>query len=368
MAEESNNQEGQKSESFTKKFLEYLGIFGVPMAIVAIVFMVIGVIWWKTNGLQGGYGGQSYGYTYVPDQYFYGPQAASSTSADAILSVMNTAFHLSTEYYRPYVQQIVQKSQEKQVNPGVVISVWGKEQGFKNPDKAFGCGHFSSSDSGFSNQLECATNTMVKAANNQDPYHYDDASKPIFVRWIDRYTPLSDPRNSADRDNFAKYLKAFIPNQVVEEKTNIGVCSQDIIKQAEIYQGINRWEILSGNSSYRCSLPIELLKQKGTDCSGFVSRVYMDLKLLPEGSCLTTATIPSNSNLKEISASQIQPGDLILSPGHVVIYVSGDVKSNFMVWESGGNVSGGDQTVRLTSRLPRPPQRYFRSINCLTSQ
>lgn len=57
MAEESNNQEGQHEESFFKKFIVYFVIFGLVFGTIAVVFMVIGVLWWKTNGLQGGYGG-----------------------------------------------------------------------------------------------------------------------------------------------------------------------------------------------------------------------------------------------------------------------------------------------------------------------
>lgn len=198
-----------------KVFLASGGGGVIIASIILLPLLGLGIYYFFQHGLPGLYGGAKVGYVYVPNEYF---RDTNSTTVENMLSVMSSKFHLSTDYYRPYVQKIFQKAQEKQLNPGIIISVWGKEQGFKNPDKAFGYGSFNGSDSGFDNQLEGSANSMVKAVNNEDPYHYDDTNKPIFVRWIDRYTPLSDPRNSQDRMNFAKYLKSFIPNQIIEEQ------------------------------------------------------------------------------------------------------------------------------------------------------
>jgi cell wall-associated NlpC family hydrolase len=139
-----------------------------------------------------------------------------------------------------------------------------------------------------------------------------------------------------------------------------GSCSESIIEQAKKYAGIPY------SQDEHCGPPT--LGPAGVtalDCSGFVSRVYRDLGLFPESTCLTTKTVPGFSYLKEVSANEIKTGDLVLSccPGHVVLYVSGDVTNKFTVWESGGGEAGGD-VVREALRTARPNQRYFRATKC----
>lgn len=102
------------------------------------------------------------------------------------------------------------------------------------------------------------------------------------------------------------------------------------------------------------------------DCSGFVSRVYRDLKLFQPGTCYDTLGLTTSSNLQEISAPEVRAGDLVISDihgghkgdqAHVVIYVSGDVTKQFDTWQSGGDPNNSN--VREALRNARPGQRYF---------
>jgi len=159
-----------------------------------------------------------------------------------------------------------------------------------------------------------------------------------------------------------------------------GECGQAILKQAEKYADVCYSE------KYHCAnnIPIEKLQRgncptdqsaPGVDCSGFVSRVYRDLGLFPPNACYRTADILNGiPYLQEVSASQIQTGDLVVNPAtgksraHVAIYVSGDVQKKFLVWESRGGdpvLGGGSKNqVRQAYRKPRPGQRYFHPKKC----
>lgn len=143
-------------------------------------------------------------------------------------------------------------------------------------------------------------------------------------------------------------------------------CSAQILSQAAVYKGIP-YSLAS-----HCG-PLTTTGRTGVkalDCSGYVSRVLWDLGLTPKGHCMRTASILAGDNyLVEVSPENIQPGDLVVSAPpnqarHVVIYVEGDIKSRFVVWESGGGDPGGN-AVRKTTRRARPNQRYFRPKACL---
>lgn len=140
--------------------------------------------------------------------------------------------------------------------------------------------------------------------------------------------------------------------------TASGKCSTLIIEQAKKYAGIPY-----SQASHCGPNTFGPTGVWAVDCSGFISRVYRDLGLFQKGACVSTATIPNFSDLEEISASQVQTGDLVLSccPGHVVIYVSGNVTKKFNTWQSGGETNG---LVRETLRDARDGQRYFRAKKC----
>jgi hypothetical protein len=158
-----------------------------------------------------------------------------------------------------------------------------------------------------------------------------------------------------------------------------GKCGPAILHQASKYAGV------CYSKDYHCAngIPLEKLqrwdcngKGPGVDCSGFVSRVYRELGLFPPNACYNTTDILSGRvpYLQEISASQIQTGDLVVNPAtegsaaHVVIYIFGDVRKKFLVWEAGGGDpilgSGTKRQVRQAYRKPRWGQRYFHPIRC----
>lgn len=148
-----------------------------------------------------------------------------------------------------------------------------------------------------------------------------------------------------------------------------GNCGQSIIAQAQKYVGIP-YKQIGGHCGPNTIGPSGVTF---VDCSGFVSRVYRDLGLLSPNACYDTLDLTTRpSDFQEISASQIQTGDVVISgivngvkssQAHAVIYVSGDVTKKFTIWESGG---GGDDRVGEALRPAQPNQRYFhtKSAKC----
>lgn len=124
-----------------------------------------------------------------------------------------------------------------------------------------------------------------------------------------------------------------------------GVCS-DVLTNAQIYFGVpytkNNKETHCGNLNTFGRTGVDWL-----DCSGFTSRVYHDSGLAPAtGWCLTTASIPSASFLTKVTSdlsqapSLAQPGDLILTGHHVVMYVNSNT-----TYASRGKSAGGPQKI-----------------------
>lgn len=192
----------------------------------------------------------------------------------------------------------------------------------------------------------------------------------LFMGEGDQGRMAMDQWNGKEAQGTIYYFN-FVNNNNINDYVRIvcetiaGTCGQSIIDQAKLYAGIPYYD----DSGLHCG-PNTLGPNgvKTIDCSGLVSRVYRDLGLFPPGTCFTTEEIRNGSaaalkNLEEIKAEEVRTGDLIFSccPGHVVIFVSGNVKSKFVVWESGG---GGTGKVAQETRYAHDNQRYFRAKNC----
>lgn len=156
-----------------------------------------------------------------------------------------------------------------------------------------------------------------------------------------------------------------------------GECNERIIAQASLYNGILYRQFPTSTS--HCaplakSFGPDEIKDKNyrLDCSGFASRVYRDLGIFPpeykRGWCHSTSTILFSPFLREISASDVKPGDLIVSgspvggpgPGYVVIFASGEPRSRFQIWHEGG--CPGGSRVCTKERGALSGQRYFRRV------
>lgn len=165
--------------------------------------------------------------------------------------------------------------------------------------------------------------------------------------------------NSPPAYSYEVYAKTVLENYHKYQSPVIaGKCGQSIIAQAKKYAGI-AW---GGHCGTKNTIGPEGVTE--LDCSGYVSRVYNDLGLIPNATngCLSTYIISDSPDLKEITASEVQTGDIIVSynPNHACIYVSGDVTRKFTVWQSGGD----GKNVHESLRDNRKNQRYFRAKKC----
>lgn len=160
-----------------------------------------------------------------------------------------------------------------------------------------------------------------------------------------------------------------------------GTCNDRIIQQASSYNGI-RYSQRPWDKGH-CALgiksfgPDEIKEREKEgyrlDCSGYVSRVYRDLGILPSKPwdkwCHTTWTFLRSPYFYMIPAKDIQKGDLIISQGitmssrHAVIYISGDVNREFRVWHEGGGCPGSRVCETTRRKKEKGFQVYLRRKN-----
>lgn len=229
------------------------------------------------------------------------------------------------------IQQIIDDSKKAGINPAILISFWGAEQTFGNPDEAFGCGVYGGKNRapGFSNQIKCALSTIKDAINNTG-YYTKPEDENIWTRLLYNYVgarkEFYDKNGfvSGPNENRIKFLKLLVPNQVecvnnapvTNTRPYDPVISGDIIANAKNYLGHGIYYSQKGN---RCGP--KTLGPAGVvslDCSSYVWRVYRDSGAT-SSSCWFTATIVTDSKLTKI-ANDADSGKKVARPGDIIIY------------------------------------------------
>lgn len=115
----------------------------------------------------------------------------------------------------PQVHQIYQTSVAKNVNPMIVLTIWGVEQTFQIGTREFGC---PTSYAGFSSQLACSVKTLddqmkifkQNAKNGSVIYPSSScAYNDEFLYAYEAYTPVCHiyDKNETSRKNFVDYYK-----------------------------------------------------------------------------------------------------------------------------------------------------------------
>lgn len=176
--------------------------------------------------------------------------------------------------------------------------------------------------------------------------------------------------------------------------TNLtGECTNDIIETAKQYEGIQYRRpdrAYPGGSppasishcAYRAEPGPEGVatiraganRNWGLDCSGFVSRVYREVGLLPDppiytpkGWCNTTITFKFSPFLYRIPNENVQKGDLVFTPGHVTIFLEGNINGKYQVWHE-GTCTGGSKVCQKerNAKNYRWQQVYRAKNSCST--
>lgn len=120
--------------------------------------------------------------------------------------------------YEPYLRDIYRISVERNINPAIVLTIWGVEQSFGINGREFGCKPF---DTGFATQVNCSTNTLdhwmnrfeeIKASGTFPvPYtiHETCTYTDPFIYAYEAYTPVCSMNDSNDsaRKNFVDIYK-----------------------------------------------------------------------------------------------------------------------------------------------------------------
>ncbi|MCL4353715.1 hypothetical protein M1615_04640 [Patescibacteria group bacterium] len=133
---------------------------------------------------------------------------------------------------KSYLQDIYETSKAENVNPLIVLTIWGVEQTFSlDTNLEFGCGaHIPGYTHGFKNQLRCTVNsldnlmtdfkkdkgpngTVQIQSDNGNTCVYDDS----FMYAYEMYTPVchhyDTPPNDPLRSSFMLYYKKFLGNE-----------------------------------------------------------------------------------------------------------------------------------------------------------
>ena len=134
-----------------------------------------------------------------------------SAFVSAVIKNGGSRFGLSAK--QSELQAIYQQATAKNVNPLIVLTIWGVEAGFQDNGTQFGCKPFGS---GFSSQLSCSVNTL----NNWMSYYDQQKTKPVkltascvyndpFIFAYEKYTPVCviNDSNGNARKNFVTYYK-----------------------------------------------------------------------------------------------------------------------------------------------------------------
>ena len=136
-------------------------------------------------------------------------------------TVARRAGTTNTNLYDPYLRDIYRLSVERNVNPLIVLTIWGVEQSFAINGREFGCKPF---DNGFDEQVRCSRKTLddwmadfeAKQASGilPVPNIYDPSCTYTdnFIYAYEMYTPVCwlNDGNSPARENFVIIFKEFL--------------------------------------------------------------------------------------------------------------------------------------------------------------
>ena len=308
---------------------------------------------------------------------------SSATNADEIITKLSPKYKPSKEK----IQLIIDESIKQNINPAILISFWGGEQTFGNPDKAFGYGKFNGKDKGFDNQLAGALGVINDAIENRG-YYTRPEGENIWTRLLYNYVSAERKKSydefgyvSSSSENRIVILKLLAPAQVVCIEATKLACSENIFRIASSYigKGIGYSQTSHCGPSQSGTRPVRAL-----DCSGYVSRVYREAGLIPSGACWSTVDIvgePASQYLTKI-ASDISQAQISAAQGDIIVWGNkasngafihndnshtGIYLGNGYIYEttiSGDKIAGPQKSKRAWTHHNAPFYGLYRAKNC----
>lgn len=351
------NSEGKKGFSvyiIIAVFVVILfAIFGL-----AIGASAMGLLKWAepTPSFSGSSSGKA---CYLKDDKFR--DINTITSADEVVNKI-TDTDLKSAEAKDNIKKIIDSSAAANVNPALTISIWGGEQGFSHPEKAFGCGVYDVDGDrdidnlfpGFDKQLTCALDKINLAIGNTAPYN-KPAGVNTFTRLFYTYTGAmhaSYTRNGyvADASNSRiKFLNMLVPDQVTCESGVAGGGINAIVAIAEDEIGYNA-SPSGGNTNCAKYNPGGACQPW---CANFVSWVFTKAgnpMNVPTAIGMETffAQAPHSFKKAPLSISDLVPGSVVVfdGGGHAGIVEKAE---GGVIFTIEGNTSG-DVVKRETHR------------------
>ena len=213
---ESPDQGGSLSflkKKLPSKLFPYMTV-GTLLGIAIAAFVIglaiaLSAIKWRepiTPTYAGGYSGGSLG-CYLDDGAF--TDITTVVDADWVIGKVGSVNKAALEKpgIKDALNKVIETSKASGVNPAILISFWGAEQSFGNPDKAFGCYVNGKADIGIENSTLCALEETIKPLLKKDYYPtqvtIDGKSFTIITR------DEKDPSYQKGRPTYEGQIKTY---------------------------------------------------------------------------------------------------------------------------------------------------------------
>jgi len=158
-----------------------VSIIGLVAMPILIVGDNLGGSLAKASGV-GGYG------CFVADQYFGDTTAASNK--ENIITKLGQKYPEAKKNAN-YIREVLEKGEKEGINPLIPLAIWAGEQGFSNPEKAFGYGYTDSGIRGGVTNWNAQLNGVygrIKDTVNVTGYYAKPAGTNNFTRLFYNYT------------------------------------------------------------------------------------------------------------------------------------------------------------------------------------
>lgn len=178
------------------------------------------------------------------------------------------------------------------------------------------------------------TYDMYSYHGNIAAFSYQDLLERMFLDDNDFY---KDVAVAYSGDNLGSVTITASAEEILKEAKKSWPAQMDPKREAVVRKALSGIGNLvyiwggghgGGNNSYTCPHPI------GVDCSGFVAWAYYQAGITDLG-CHLACDYKNLGNTRMISASELKPGDICDSEGHVGIYV-GKINGNVVYCHSSG--------------------------------
>ncbi|MCR4277989.1 MAG: C39 family peptidase [Candidatus Berkelbacteria bacterium] len=167
-------------------------IIAIVIAVLALIFFTFAIVYYAVFGqlfnMDKPTGGGTGLGCIVPDQYFTDTSLANNP--DGVIARLGGRYP-AAKTNETYIREVLSRGQQEGINPVIPLAIWAGEQGFANPEKAFGYGYRDSGTisgvTAWSAQLDGVYRSIKLAVSSKTPYDSPEGTNN-FTRLFYHYT------------------------------------------------------------------------------------------------------------------------------------------------------------------------------------